>query len=546
MKVKTPVGDPSITSHGGIGGGVETTPTGAAKSNPIAAPKDGEKLQASTEKGLIDVPKTPEAAKPVALAARQVAAPFDSFMKVRTFEVDIQRPGIDAVQTVRVDILNGPGHNCSMAAPLMLDANGVPSCVLKAGDTRAARKLRGEDYVKLGMIGGRWDKVGADPKKIGLEEIAEEIGAQLVPGGYISLGDKLVPTMPGESTEADRYFAAIVKVDASSEGYGDMSGMEVVGLMKPTTMSVSDALKAMDDGSVGEGARARVAYQRALDAIGFVPELNAYVHDLPGSLKKRFDTLGLGDAMDPRKLADPPPAPAGEASTPVAADPKAAQVNDVEFVSQTHHAISDDAVMLDAKTVHVANVGGEAKQVGDAFPNQIYHLGYDRAKVVTFYNDSMQGPMVRLEATERPVMAAKALALDGERTYKDENTNLIAQDVMNLKFDIGDAKGGAITKIADEAVNFACGGAAKRLGAACDASPGQSDLRLHFFSNEVSTPTTKTDKEGFIPLSDAIALCRGGEGDAGTEALLLRLATDQGWIPSLKMTVGRASKLASG
>jgi hypothetical protein len=524
---------------------------GKPASGAQAAAEPG--LPGPVQKGLISVPKSPAPPTARAVAARLLDAPFDSFMKVRRFEVDVARPGVEGVETVKVQILNGPGHNCSMVAPLVLDADGRPSLVLKEGDTRAARALRGEPYVKTGMIGGRWDKVGADPKKIGVEEIAEEIGAELVPNGFLSLGDKLVPTMPGESTEADRYFASVVRL-TDSLGAGDHGGMEVVGLMKPVAMDVQDGLRAMDDGRVGEGARARVAYQRALDAIGFVPELDAYVFELPRALKEAFDTLGLGAPRDLRAAttAAPPPAgpppgpktdtgPAGAPATGPAVAPKAEQVNDVAFVSQSVLELDDGARMIDAKTQHLATEAGVAHPVGEPFPNQIFHVPYDRAKVVEHYRDPVRGPMVRLSPVERPVMAAKALALDGERQYKDENTRLVALDVAELKVELDGAKGAEAGAKVDAAVTARFGDAARRLGAACDASPGQSDLRWHFFAAEAAPG----DRAGFVSLAEALASCRGGEGDAATEALLLRLATDQRWIPQLGMSVDRARKLAS-
>ncbi len=510
-----------------------TPPTAAKADTPAQV------VAEKPQQGLIDVPPTPTGPTAQAVDARIIDAPFNSFMKVRRLEVDVQRPGVEGVSSVQCDILNGPGHNCSMAAPIVLDAHGMPSLVLKAGDTRAARVLRGEPYVKLGMIGGRWDKVGADPEKIGVEEIAEEIGAKLVPNGFLSLGDKLVPTMPHESTEADRYFAAVVQL-GDEPGVGDESGMEVVGLMKPVSMPVSEAIEAMDSGEVGEGARARVAYQRALDSIGFIPELDAYVHDLPAGLKKRFDTLGLGKAVDLRGATQP--AEGGVDGPPPEVHPKATQVDGVAFVSQTDVQISDDAVMMDAKTTHTA--GGET--VGDPFPNQIFHVSYDRAKLALCYNDPMQGPMVRMDPVERPVLAAKGLALDSERTYKDENTDLVALDVPEIRVDLNGAKGDAIGALADQAMQAsltARGVTAKatRLGASCDASPGQTDMRYHFFGAKIDKPK---DTEAFVPLSDAIAACRAGQGDAATEALLLRLAKSESYVPTLRMTVERAQKMA--
>ena len=524
--------------------GVPSAPRPAMSTPASGAPAARAKMPAKVPDGLITDVAAPQRPVAQAVAARQIAAPFESFMKVRTFEVDIARPGQAQVETVVCHALSGPGHNCSIAAPLMLDEHGLPRPVLKAGDTRAARTLRGEAYVKIGLIGGRWDKVGADAEAIGIDEIAEEIGADMVKGGYLPLGDKLVPTMPHESTEADRYFAAIVRVDADDKATGDMSGMEVVGLMKPQAMTVQSALQAMDDGSIGEGARARVAYGRALDKIGFIPELAAYVHDLPGALKKRFSTLGLGAPRDPRQLPAEIEADQGGHGAPPAPHEKAAEVDGVKFVSRDDVPIDGSTVMLDAETAHLA----KDTQVGGAFQNQILHVGYDRAKVVTFHDDPVQGPMVRLRPTPRPVMAAKGLAMDDERSYKDENVALLALDVDELAVDLEGAVGTAAADAVDGAVtdrfSSGSGGAISRLGAPCDASPGQSDLRYHFYVNQVDAPPAGAEKSEFIRLADAIELCRGGEGDAATEAALLRLATRQRWLPQLGMSVDRAAKLA--
>ena len=513
-------------------------------------------VQASLRKGLIDVPPSPPKKPATAVAARLVAAPFDSFMKLRRFEVDVARPGVAKVETVTLDVLSGPGHNCSMAAALVLDGKGRPSVVLKAGDTRAARTLRGEPYVKIGMIGGRWDKVGADAKKIGLDEIAEEIGAELIQGGYLPLGDKLVPTMPGESTEADRYFAALVRIPENGGAVdGDGGGMEVPGLMKPVTMPVAEALAAMDDGRVGEGARARVAYARAFDAIGWIPQLASYVHDLPGSLKKRFDTLGLAPAIDPRHLpteiqaADPAAQAQGHGGAPgQGIDPHAGQIDAVAFTAEQRLELPGGAAMIDAKTVHVAHDGGVVHQVGKPFQNQILHLPYDRAKLAVYYLDPVQGPMVRMDQVERPVLAVKGLALDGERSYKLENTELVRRDVPELQIQLEGAQAGAalaavLTGVKAGLTAAGITGAPVPLGAPVDASPGQTDLRYHFYGVTVAVPAEAAERARFVPLSDAIALCRQGEGDAATEALLLRLADAAGWVPSLRMSLATAEKL---
>ena len=109
------------------------------------------------KKGLISSPdspltttKTPSA---TAVSATKVGAPFTSFMKVETYDVEIQRSGKS--ETVRVSTLRGPGDNSTMVVPVLLDENGKPRITVKGGSTRAAMELRKPgQYVSPGMVGG--------------------------------------------------------------------------------------------------------------------------------------------------------------------------------------------------------------------------------------------------------------------------------------------------------------------------------------------------------------------------------------------------------
>lgn len=535
-------------------------PVGPAASPVLASTPEKPK------KGLIDTPSSPLPA-PVATAvsAERVGQPFTSFMKVETFDVAISRPG--GVETVRVSALRGPGDNCTMVVPMVLDGDGRPRITVKGGSTRAAMELRKPgQYVMPGMVGGRWDKdVGADPagiaKKIGIAELAEEIGAKAVKGGAFVLGDQLVPTMPTLSTEADLAVGVLAVVKDDAVIAGDGSGMELVGLMKPVTLSVKDALHAARSGEIGEGARFEAYTRRFLDKMGFIPELDAYVHDMPPALRKAFDqhgTLGLGAALDPRALAGADgheddggiahTAPAGGVK-PVA---NAAQVSTVQFVSVNAVPIEGaGATMLDAKTDHAVATPEGLQLIGKVHPNQIFHTDHDVAKVVTWFADALRGPMVKLEATERPVLAAKgAVMAKAEGAYPHENRALVRRDVGEVRVEL--PLGGELTpaeimakaKTIDTSAlaDAAVGGGAVRLGAPTFASPGQSDFMHHFYARPLHVPPE--DRAGFVPLSEALRIVRSGEGEAATEALLLRLADAVGWAPSLGMTTERARKLA--
>jgi len=517
------------------------------------------------KKGLISSPDSPlTTTKPpsaTAVSATKVGAPFTSFMKVETYDVEIQRSGKS--ETVRVSTLRGPGDNSTMVVPVLLDENGKPRIIVKGGSTRAAMELRKPgQYVSPGMVGGRWDKnIGADPvaiaKKIGIAELAEEIGARAVKGGAFVLGDQLTPTMPTASTEADLAVGVLAVLKDGAVITGDGSGMELIGLMKPITLSVQDALSAAHKGEMGEGARFEIYTRRFLDKMGFIPELDCYVHDLPPALKKAFGTLGLGEPVDPRQLAK---ADGHEDVSDLLHDdgkpPKvvknAADVSTVQFVSVNAVPVEGAGVMFDAKTDHaVVAKDGSIAGVGKVHPNQIFHTNYDVAKIVEHYEDPLLGPMVKLENIERPILAAKAILSEGlEGTYPHENKALVRRDVGEVRVElpftddmspeqlIAKAKTIDTNALADAAV----GEGAHRLGAPSFASPGQSDLMHHFYSKPLFE--APLDTTGFVPLSEAIRIVRGGEGEAATEALLMRLADEMKWIPSLGMSIAKAEKLA--
>jgi hypothetical protein len=495
-------------------------------------------------------------------------------MKVDRLRLDVERPGAagapPTIEPVTVAALRGPGDNCTMVVPVVLAADGRPSVVVKAGSTRAAAELREPGrYVMLGMVGGRWDKsIGADAagiaKKIGIAELAEEIGATAVKGGAFTLGDRLTATMPSISTEADLAVGVLARVSADATPTGDHSGMEVVGLMKPVALEPRDALARSRRGELGEGARFEAYTRRFLDKLGFVPELDAYVFDLPPALRKAFDTRGLGAPLDPRKLAATDESEsAGEAAHAGAAPPPppaalAAAVKDVAFLSASAVPVPElGATMFDAQTDHVS-IGDDGARtlLGKAHPNQLLHVPHDLAKLVRYVVDPARGPLVALEPIERPLLAAKGTVLAGELAYPDEDHRLVRPELPELVVPLGlDASQGlealrkqaaqidgpARAKAVVDAALAGEGASAKALGAPTFASPGQSDLRLHFYAAELPADVSKA---ALVPIGDALARARRGELDAGAEATLLRLADAIGWIPSLGMHVDAARKLA--
>jgi hypothetical protein len=439
------------------------------------------------------------------MSARLVETPFSKFLQFRIFEL----LGPDGSQ--RVALLNGPGHDCAAVAALVLDAQGHPFVVLKTGDARISRVMRSQPYLRLGCVAGRLDKEGASAAKIGLAELTEEVGGEVVANSFRSLGEWLTPTMPCESSEADATFFSLIRLQASAQGDG--GGMEVAGLIGPVFLPLQDALTAMEGGRVGDGGRALALYQRCADSIGYLPSLGVWIHDHP-RLREGYQTLGLGDPHDPRPGAQ-------SAAIPRDFVPHGppAEIDGAQWVQRQDHKVADGR-MVEGQTVHTAH----GRPLGSPFANQLLVLDYDRAKVVDYAWDEQRGPMVLIKPAARPVLAVKGLLLRGEqRQGGKENFDLYRLDLEDVKIRRSTSP--------EEQLD----GPLERLGAPCGASSGQSDLYYHFYARPHSTAASD-----WIPLGQALQLCRSGQGDAHSEAALTRLARHLRWLPNLGLTLEQA------
>jgi hypothetical protein len=421
---------------------------------------------------------------------------FDGYMKLRRFRF---RYG---AEERTADVLSGPGHDVSIVAAFTLDPGGVLSAVLKGGDTRPPRTLRGEPYVKIGTIGGRLDHRERTAIEIAASEIGEEIGAELTEGSLHPLGDVPAPTMPDESTEADRYFLALVSFsDRKAQGDGD--GLELPGLLHAVSLPIQQALAAIDAGRIGEAARARVAYSRALSKMGWSAQLGGFVDHAA------WDTLGLGPRLDPRPLARSPGRP----------PPPSLSLGGMSLHVHREISLREGLRMMEARASHLRV---EGTRIGRPFPMQFLSVPYDRAKIVIWARGENGAPVVRLERRMRWQLLVKRDLLGAEVSPASIFPN--ARDVIDAKVHP------KTPEMTLERLLTMRGYDAKslvKLGAPSDASPGQSDLRHHFFSLEVKP------SPGMIPLKEALRVMRMGEGDAAAEAALLRLADDIGWIPEL-------------
>ncbi|MBK7861027.1 MAG: hypothetical protein IPJ65_20955 [Archangiaceae bacterium] len=535
-------------------GGARTDAVTPAREATDPSPASAAALEPPAVHAPVPKPEGRPAAPRVRAEAEVGPRVFDRWLKVDQVTVTLQRGGLTERQ--RLNVLVRPGHDSTHVATLRLHGKGAPTVVYKDGDTRPAAALRGTPYVATGIIAGALDHHDVDPEATALMEIAEEVGGEPL-GRLVALGAPMatMPVTDGDldtaSTESDHYFVGVLS-DRQSEIHGDGFGLELPGLLKPLELSIADAMKQLDAGAFRENARARVALSRALDKAGFVPQLNAWVRDLPPALQGRFDNLGLGEPYDPRKAKKPaamPPEPDASPAAPPAMENMqlAPKVNAVDLGDVALTPLGPGAEMLDSHVRHLApDAAGKAVPVGRAMPMQSLHTDFDRLKLACYVVDHKRGPLVRLSTVERPLRIAKA-ALTGEPS------SLTTQDVADVKVPLPrvklahgkvqgaqDLQARAAALAVRQAQALLPGAKVETLSAASYASPGQADLQYHFLAARLA----RTSDADFVPLSEALRRCRAGAaGDANTEALLLRLADHLGWVPQLEMSVADARRV---
>lgn len=433
---------------------------------------------------------------------------FAGYMRLRTGWATFRENERETTQ--RGVVLSGPGHDVVIIAAVMIDPQGRPHLVFKGGDTRPARTLRGEPYVKIGSIGGRLDHAGVGSSATAVLELAEETGAEVQADLLFPLSRAASPTMPSHSTEADQYYAAIVRFPTGARPVGDGGGMELSALLRPVAFLASEGLLAIDRGAIGEGARARVAATRALTTLGYLPALGRWSSELSESLQRRFDPLGLS-----------PPAAAAWPRAEVDLPAPATEVAVVGCHLEDEQRI-DAGEGLIFRNAWASHLGADGQVVGQRYRIQFLHVPQDLAKIVRYAKDPVHGARISLHRRPRLPLAIKALALQAE---------LQGGGVQPVPFDVEErpvpvAERPVVEAELAEWVKGA-GGALERLGAPADASPGQSDLRYHFYAQEIG-PAPE-----LLPLAEAIRLFREGEGDAAAECALYRLADRLGYVPEL-------------
>ena len=120
-------------------------------------------------------------------------------------------------------------------------------------------------------------------------EAEEECGMTIDPAGVQALGGPSFPS-PGVTDEKVFFASAAVSIADASEVRGDGSGME-----EGTRRVVLDLREAIARCRTGEipDMKTELALLRLCDQLGYLPQVDAFVDELPEDLRDRYAPPGM-------------------------------------------------------------------------------------------------------------------------------------------------------------------------------------------------------------------------------------------------------------
>ena len=142
--------------------------------------------------------------------------------------------------------------------------------------------------VAAGVLEGGDRGAGAVERRAAAEA-EEECGTRLDPAAVRLLGAASFPS-PGVTDEKVFFASAAVRLAAAAEVTGDGSGMEEG--TRRVVMDLRDAVAACRDGRIPD-MKTEVALLRLCDRLGYLPQLDAFVEELPADVRARFAAPGM-------------------------------------------------------------------------------------------------------------------------------------------------------------------------------------------------------------------------------------------------------------
>lgn len=202
----------------------------------------------------------------------------------------VSRRGIDAVVAVLYELSPAAGHRARVRV-LLRRAIRVPIYLRNEKEFVHAdpREYTSIDELVAGIV-----EPDDEPGPEGLRrraqvEAHEEAGLDLPRESFEVLGGETFAT-PGIGDEKLYFTAASAPLDEARDGAGDGSVMEEGASI--VWMTLGEAISACRDGRIPD-MKTEVGLLRLADHLGYLAQLDCFVHELPEQLGMRHDSLGI-------------------------------------------------------------------------------------------------------------------------------------------------------------------------------------------------------------------------------------------------------------
>lgn len=120
-------------------------------------------------------------------------------------------------------------------------------------------------------------------------EALEEAGLELPIDSFLPAGGETFAS-PGTGDEKLYFQSAPAPLEEATGGAGDGSVMEEWG--RPVILDLREAIRRTRSGEIPD-MKTEVALLRLADQLGYLPQLDCYVRELPGPWTERYSALGV-------------------------------------------------------------------------------------------------------------------------------------------------------------------------------------------------------------------------------------------------------------
>jgi len=135
------------------------------------------------------------------------------------------------------------------------------------------------------------DKGEQGLQKRAAQEAREEAGFTIAPENVAILGGETFAS-PGISDEKIYFCAAEVPGLQGGDTPGDGTAMEEYTV--PVVLDLSAAIRMCRDGKIPD-RKTEAGLLRLADRLGYIPQLDKFVHELPKELQSKYNKLGMED-----------------------------------------------------------------------------------------------------------------------------------------------------------------------------------------------------------------------------------------------------------